>query len=171
MSTMLGRLVNRGAVLVEGQGRKRKYTATERLYSIYYKLRRERSEAAVVRNLIHFMTAFYSDAELGGLSSKLIAEAAGSPAIREGIQRAAHELPDSAASSPRLRCRTRTNLLVASSRAAMAGPEASFEKSLRLSKRVSSKGLLKWPTEHLLPEAQVPRCQISKWPGRWARER
>ena len=93
VSTMLGRLVNRGAVLVEGTGRKRQYAATERLYSIYYKLRRERDEAAVVRNLIHFMTAFYSDAELGGMSSKLIAEAAGSPAIREGIQRAAHELP------------------------------------------------------------------------------
>ncbi len=93
VSTMLGRLVKRGAVLVEGHGRKRQYAATERLYSIYYKLRRERDEAAVVRNLIHFMTVFYSDAELAGMSSGLIAEATGSPAIREGIQRAADELP------------------------------------------------------------------------------
>ena len=93
VSTMLGRLVNRGAVLVEGHGRKRQYAATERLYSIYYKLRRERGEAAVVRNLIHFMTVFYSDAELAGMSSELIAEAEGSPAIREGIQWAADELP------------------------------------------------------------------------------
>ena len=93
VSTMLGRLVNRGAVQVEGHGRKRQYTATERLYSIYYKLRRERDEAAVVRNLIHFMNVFYSDAELAGMSSGLIAEATGSPAIREGIQRAADELP------------------------------------------------------------------------------
>ena len=93
VSTMLGRLVNRGAVLVEGHGRKRQYTATERLYSIYYKLRRERDETAVVRNLIHFMNVFYSDAELAGMSSGLIAEATGSPAIREGIQRAADELP------------------------------------------------------------------------------
>ena len=93
VSTMLGRLVKRGAVLVEGQGRKRQYAATERLYSIYYKLRRERDEAAVVRNLIHFMTAFYSDAELAGISSGLIAEATGSTAIREGIQRAADESP------------------------------------------------------------------------------
>ena len=93
VSTMLGRLVNRGAVLVEGNGRKRKYTATERLYSIYYKLRREHREAAVVRNLIRFMTAFYSDSELGEMSSKLIAEAAGSPAIREGIQWGVGELP------------------------------------------------------------------------------
>ena len=93
VSTMLGRLVKRGAVVVEGHGRKRQYAATERLYSIYYKLRRERDEAAVVRNLIHFMTVFYSDAELAGMSSGLIAEATGSPAIREGIQRAADEMP------------------------------------------------------------------------------
>ncbi len=93
VSTMLGRLVNRGAVLPHGHGRKRQYTATERLYSIYYKLRRERDEAAVVRNLIHFMSVFYSDAELADISSGLIAEATGSPAIREGIQRATDELP------------------------------------------------------------------------------
>ncbi len=93
VSTMLGRLVNRGAVQVRGHGRKRQYTATEGLYSIYYKLRRERDEAAVVQNLIHFMTAFYSDAELAGMSNGLFAEATGSPAIREGIQRAADELP------------------------------------------------------------------------------
>ena len=93
VSTMLGRLVNRGAVVVEGHGRKRQYAATERLYSIYYKLRRERGEAAVVRNLIHFMTVFYSDAELAGMSGELIAEADGSPTIRKGIQWAADELP------------------------------------------------------------------------------
>ena len=93
VSTMLGRLVKRGAVLAEGHGRKRMYTATERLYSIYYKLRRERDEAAVVRNLIHFMTVFYSDSELAGMSSRLVTEAAGSPAIREGNRRAVDELP------------------------------------------------------------------------------
>ena len=64
VSTLLGRLVNRGAVVVEGSGKKRLYVAAERLYSIYYKLRRERDEAAVVRNLIHFMTVFYNGAEI-----------------------------------------------------------------------------------------------------------
>ena len=64
VSTMLGRLVNRGAVIAEGNGRKRLYSAAERLYCVYYKLRRERDEAAVVRNLIHFMAVFYSEAEL-----------------------------------------------------------------------------------------------------------
>lgn len=66
VSTLLGRLVNRGAVVVEGSGKKRLYAAAERLYSIYYKLRRERDEAAVVRNLIHFMTAFYEAVERFG---------------------------------------------------------------------------------------------------------
>ena len=66
VSTLLGRLVNRGAVVVEGSGKKRLYAAAERLYSIYYKLRRERDEAVVVRNLIQFMTAFYEGVERFG---------------------------------------------------------------------------------------------------------
>ena len=93
VSTMLGRLVNRGVVLVEGHGKKRLYAA-ERLYSIYYKLRRERDEAAVVRNLIHFMAMFYSEAELAEMSGMLMAEAAQSQVIREGIDRATAELPN-----------------------------------------------------------------------------
>lgn len=93
VSTMLGRLVDRGVVIVEGSGRKRQYAAAERLYCIYYKLRRERDEAAVVRNLIHFMAVFYSEAELFEMSSKLIAEAARSPAIRKGIEWAVAEMP------------------------------------------------------------------------------
>ena len=58
-STMLGRLVERGAVIRQGRGRKRLYAAAEPLYSIYYKLRRERDEAVVVENLIRFMVACY----------------------------------------------------------------------------------------------------------------
>ena len=93
VSTMLGRLVDRGAVIVEGSGRKRLYAAAERLYCIYYKLRRERDEAAVVRNLIHFMAVFYSEAELCEMSGKLIAEGVRSLAIRKGIECAIAEMP------------------------------------------------------------------------------
>ena len=93
VSTLLGRLVNRGAVAVEGSGKKRLYAATERLYSIYYKLRRERDEAAVVRNLIHFMTAFYSGDELAEMFDMWITEARQFPAIREGIDLAFAEIP------------------------------------------------------------------------------
>ena len=93
VSTLLGRLVDRGAVDVEGTGRKRSYVAAQRLYSIYYKLRRERDEAAVVRNLIHFMAVFYTDDELPWMAGRLTLEAAQSPSIREGIKRAIAEAP------------------------------------------------------------------------------
>ena len=92
VSTMLGRLVDRGAVIHDGSGKKRLYSGAERLYSIYYKLRRERDEAAVVRNLIHFMVVFYSEAELLEMSNRLTSEAAESVVIREGIDRALAEL-------------------------------------------------------------------------------
>ena len=46
VSTMLGRLVHRGAVISEGDGKRRRYSASERLYGIYYKLRRERGRGS-----------------------------------------------------------------------------------------------------------------------------
>lgn len=60
VSTMLGRLVQRGAVIRRPGGAHRLYSAAHRLYSIYYKLRRERDEAATVRSLLRFMTVFYT---------------------------------------------------------------------------------------------------------------
>ena len=93
VSTMLGRLVKRGAVVIENRDRKRFFVAAQRLYSIYYKLRRERDEAAIVRNMIHFMAVFYTDEELPKMAGKLKQEAAQSLAIREGIERAIAEEP------------------------------------------------------------------------------
>lgn len=87
VSTMLGRLVRRGALIPEGAGKRRRYSASERLYTIYYKLRRERDAEAVVSNLIRFMAVFYSYPELPDLSDKLSVETAQSPVIREGIER------------------------------------------------------------------------------------
>ena len=96
VSTMLGRLVERGAVVLDPavRGRKRRYSGAERLYSIYYKLRRERDEAAIVRNLIHFMTVFYSESELAGIYGQMFVEAENSPVIRAGIERALVEVPE-----------------------------------------------------------------------------
>ena len=88
VSALITRLVDRGAVLVEGTGRKRKYAAAERLYSIYYKLRRERDEAGLVRNLIQFMAVFYRSDELAEMAGTWLVEAAQSPPIREGLERA-----------------------------------------------------------------------------------
>ena len=93
VSALLGRLVERGAVTVEGSGRKRMYAAAERLYSIYYKLRRERDEAAVVCSVIHFMAVSYSETELADFARRLRSEAARWPAIRAGIERAMAEIP------------------------------------------------------------------------------
>ena len=93
VSALLGRLVERGAVVVEGSGKKRMYAASERLYSIYYKLRRERDEATIVHSLIHFMAVFYTEVELTEMAGRLSLEAAQWPAIREGIERAIAEAP------------------------------------------------------------------------------
>ena len=93
VSTLLGRLVERGAVVVEGNGRKRAYVAAQRLYSVYYKLRRERDEAAVVHNLIRFMAVFYTEDELTGMTGRLLSEAVQSPILRDGIEQAMAEMP------------------------------------------------------------------------------
>ncbi len=95
-STMLGRLVERGAVLRQGRGRKRLYSAAEPLYSMYYKLRRERDEAAVVENLIRFMVACYGVEDLVSFVTPLSTEAAESYALRRGIRRALIARPTAA---------------------------------------------------------------------------
>ena len=88
VSALLGRLVDRGAVLVEGTGRKRLYSASARLYSIYYKLRRERDEAALVQHLIQFMTVFYGDDDWTEIAKSILIEARQAPVIHEGFMRA-----------------------------------------------------------------------------------
>ena len=93
VSTMLGRLVERGAVLRSGTGRKRLYDAAERLYSIYYKLRRERDDAAVVQGLLRFMTVFYPETEITMMFGPLKLEALDSPAILAAVERGQSELP------------------------------------------------------------------------------
>ena len=94
VSTMLGRLVDRGALVVEGSGRKRKYAAAEPLYCIYYKLRRGRGEAAIVESLIRFMAVFYNEAEQTEWVPVLMREAAESPTIQDGLERAAAGVPE-----------------------------------------------------------------------------
>ena len=93
-STMLGRLIDRGAVTRSGEGRRRLYAAAEPLYSIYYKLRRERDEAAVVENLIVFMMAFYDRFVLYELFEGLWAEARDSRSLHGGIERALARRPE-----------------------------------------------------------------------------
>ena len=60
-SALLKRLEGRGAVTVEGgTPRRRQYYLTERLYNIYYLLRRGSGSDRVVKALIDFMVSLYS---------------------------------------------------------------------------------------------------------------
>ena len=93
VSTMLGRLAERRAVNCDGSGRKRLYEVADPLLCIYYQLRRQRDEAAVVQNLLRFMTVFYTEAEIPKLFGSLKLEALESPAILAGVERAQSELP------------------------------------------------------------------------------
>ena len=95
VSTMLGRLVRRGAVVGRPStgSRRRRYAAAEPLYSIYYKLRRERDEAAVVESLIQFMLAFYDRFALYALFNRLWSEARDAPALHSGIDRVLQRRP------------------------------------------------------------------------------
>ena len=92
-SSLLGRLVKRGAISYEGKGQKRLYQATQPLYSIYYKLRRQRDEAAVVHGLVHWMIACFTTDELSAMEGNLVQEAAQSASIREGFRSAFRALP------------------------------------------------------------------------------
>ena len=64
-SAFLKRLVDRGAVTLEGgTPRRRHYYLTERLYNIYYLLRRPSGEGQAVKALIQFMSCCYSPGQL-----------------------------------------------------------------------------------------------------------
>ncbi len=93
VSSLLGRLIDREMVMGHGTGRKRLYSAAERLYSIYYKIRRGQGEAAIVQYLIRFMAVFYTKQELVTMAEGLRTEAAEFPDIKEGLDRAKAEIP------------------------------------------------------------------------------
>ena len=75
-SAQLTRLVERGAVQTAGgSARRKQYYLTERLYNIYYLLRRSRRSDGLVEALIHFMESYYSPSELKDIGARLIREA------------------------------------------------------------------------------------------------
>ena len=88
VSTSLGRLVNRGAISTSGRGNKRRYAATQRLYSIYYKLRREHNESAIVRSLVRFIVVFYRGKEAKKILDKALTDRAASPSFALELKRA-----------------------------------------------------------------------------------
>ena len=84
-SSMLGRLVERGALVATGGSRKRRYAAAERLYCLYYRIRRKRDGAAVVQMLMRFMSIFYNKTRDLDIYNRLVAEVRHDPMIRKGM--------------------------------------------------------------------------------------
>ena len=74
-SALLTRLMERGAVaVVGGTPRRRQYYLTERLYNIYYLLRRDSGSSQAVEALIDFMACFYSPSELWEIVAEIYRE-------------------------------------------------------------------------------------------------
>ena len=74
-SAQLRRLMGRGVVREEGgTDRRRQYYVSERLYNIYYLLRRSRGSDSLVAALVQFMDAYYSRSELRGMVDDMVAE-------------------------------------------------------------------------------------------------
>ena len=77
-SAQLARLVERGAVEVTGGSARRKlYYLAERLYNIYYLMRRARGPVPLINALIRFMEGYYSADELRELGVRIAHEATG----------------------------------------------------------------------------------------------
>ena len=74
-SAQLKRLVQRGSVAIEGgTPRRRQYYLTERLYNIYYLMRRGTGADRLVTTLIDFMICLYSPSELRDLIKEVSKE-------------------------------------------------------------------------------------------------
>ena len=69
------------------------FTNAERLYSIYYKLRRNRDGTAAVQNLICFMSAFYTEMEQTQAFPLLIEEMDQSTMVRDALDQVMTEYP------------------------------------------------------------------------------
>ena len=74
-SAQLRRLMGRGVVSdAGGTDRRKQYYVSERLYNIYYLLRRSRGMDSLVGALVQFMDAYYSRSELQGIVDDMVAE-------------------------------------------------------------------------------------------------
>jgi tetratricopeptide (TPR) repeat protein/predicted transcriptional regulator len=98
-SAQLKRLIHRGVVTeAGGTPRRKQYYLVERMYNIYYLLRRQ-GTARVVEPLIHFMTAFYSQPEL---VERIISEASKTDKRNRSIYR---EMLEQLSAAPQMRGR------------------------------------------------------------------
>ena len=91
-SAQLMRLVERGVVLVAGgSARRKQYYLSERMYNIYYLLRR--GQDRLVEVLIRFMASYYSPDELNEIGNRIAREAEDvEPGMRSLYQSASAKL-------------------------------------------------------------------------------
>ncbi len=95
-SAQLKRLSDRGAVrVVGGSSRRKQFYLTERLYNIYYLLRRHRGLDRPVRALLRFMSSYYTGFELVTVMTEFVKDTI-RPRTRVNALRAAalEQLPD-----------------------------------------------------------------------------
>ena len=106
-SAQLARLVERGVVQVAGgSARRKQYYLSERLYNIYYLLRRGRRPNRLIEALIRFMASYYSPCELKEIGVRLVHEAQAFDTEMRSLHRSAFarlmELPALAANREEL---------------------------------------------------------------------
>ena len=76
-SAQLARLIDKGAVeLAGGTARRKLYYVAERLYNIYYLVRRSRGPVPLIEALIRFMEGYYSPEQLREFGARIALEAA-----------------------------------------------------------------------------------------------
>ena len=91
-SAQLARLMERGVVRLEGgSARRKQYYLSERMYNIYYLLRR--GQERLIEVLVRFMEAYYSPEELKDISARIAREAENVvPEVRSLYQSASVQL-------------------------------------------------------------------------------
>ena len=91
-SAQLARLIERGVVRLDGgSARRKQYYLSERMYNIYYLLRR--GQDRLVEVLIRFMAAYYSPGELHEIGSRIACEIVDvAPAMRPLYQSTSQKL-------------------------------------------------------------------------------
>jgi tetratricopeptide (TPR) repeat protein len=126
-SALLNRLVSRGAVTVkQGKSRKKLYQATERLYNIYYLMRRRSHPSSRVTAAVRLMVIIYQDDDLVDATSKIVNEAC----LLNPAQRAEHFHAYKGILDVMQKADLRAKLLVATPNTFLAAPDA--PESLRI---------------------------------------
>ena len=88
-SAQLARLRERGAVQeAGGSARRKQYYLTERLYNVYYLLRRRNGPDRLVEALVRFMESYYSRRELKDVGARMVNEITGLEAEMLPLHRA-----------------------------------------------------------------------------------